>query len=302
MIRYSREIRFTVFAALLFLIPFFITVFQFRRNNENFHKMYTSGYMEMRTQSAARLVSDVLAANYNILEIVNSQNLGKQDRESIAALRKKLPSSCYDIAILDQNGRERYRISSGNNAEYDYSASEAVRIAVSSGVAAGNVEYSRYMPPVFVSAVPLPDKSGFAAGRFSLAYIGSIVRRIAKNSYGSMGIVDSGGQVISDSLNVSAARPGMLAPEQLLNALAYARVENMSSIVQEANDEKRDYLISISNIEGTDWWFYEVLDTRFMPLAKEGMKITYTAISGTLMMIICAFATCLIAKGIFQKE
>lgn len=302
MTKYSKEIKFTACATFLFLVPFFITLFQFRKNNEHFHKMYTSGYLEMRTQSAARLVSDVLSANYNLSEIVNSQEFRKKGKSALPELFKKVPASYYEIAVLDNSGKEISRISSGNKSDYDYSASEALRTAAKTGLPSGNVEYSRYMPPVFVSAVPLPDKNGFAAARFSLAYIGSLVRRLGKHSYGSMGIMDSGGQVIADSLNVSAARPGMLAPEQLLSALEYARSENITAVVQDVRGSKRNYLIAISNIEGSDWWFYEVLDTRFMPLAKDGMKIKYTAISGTLLIIICSFAVCLIAKNMCSSN
>jgi len=117
----------------------------------------------MRTQSAARLVSDVLASNYNLADIVNSQEFRKKGRSSLPNLLKKLPASYYEIVLLDAKGKETYRISSGNRTDYDYFSSAAVKTAAETGVSAGNVEYSRYMPPVFVSAVPLPDKSGFAA-------------------------------------------------------------------------------------------------------------------------------------------
>ena len=296
----NREIKFTALISVLFLIPFLITVFQFRSNNRHFQKMYTSSYLEMRTQSAARLVSDVLGANYNFSELVNSDEFKKKGTAVFSSLLNKMPAPYYDAALLDNKGHEIYRHSSGRKMDYSYKDSEAVKSAMETGISAGNVEYDRYLPPVFVIAEPLPGNKGYAAARFSLAYIGSLVRRLGKNSYGNMGIMDAGGRVIADSLGVSVVSPGMLAPEELLYSLENARSEDISSLVHEVKASKLDYLIAISNIDGTDWWFYEVLDTRFMPLSQDGIKLKYTVFFGTILIIICSFTTCLLAKNMFQ--
>ena len=295
----SKETKFMLFVILLFLFPFLFIIFQFRGSMRAMQKLYTTGYLEMRTQTAARLVSDLLVTNYNLSDISGSPEFKKNGVRALPELAGKMPAPCYEIVLLDLKRKEKYRHSPGRRTEYDYSHSETVKSAAENGMAAGNVEYDRYMPPVLVEAEPLPDRSGFIAGRFSLAYICEIVRRFGKNSYGNMGLLDAGGQVIADSLGISHVQPGMKAPDEILGTLENARKSGMGSFISEVRSGKKNYLIAIANAEGTDWWFYEVLDTDFMPLPAGGMPFNYTLISGTVLIIVFGFASGLMAKRFF---
>ena len=298
----SKETKFTLCVILLFLLPFLFIIFQFRGSIRVMQKLYTTGYLEMRTQTAARLVSDLIVTNYNLSDISNSPEFRKKGFRALPELSGKIPAPFYEIVLLDSKGNEKYRYSPGRRTEYNYSNSDTVKNAVENGMAAGSVEYDRYMPPVLVEAEPLSDHSGVIAGRFSLAYICEIVRRVGRNSYGSMGLVDAGGQVIADSLGISHMRPGMKAPEEILGTLESARLSGTGSFISEVRSGKREYLIAVANAEGTDWWSYEVLDTGFMPLPAGGTPFNYTLISGTVLIIVFGFASGLLAKRFFADR
>lgn len=297
----SKELKFTLFIALIFFIPFLITIFQFKEQNNQLQKLYTFGYLEMRTQSAARLVSDVLSENYNLSAIKEKLELKNNKSAALPELIKKLNSPYYEFVLLNSKQQETYRYSAGKKSEYNYSESAVIKEAALDKFSKGFVEYSNYFPPILTVAEPL-ENGGFLAARFSLAYISELVRRLGKNSYGNMGIMDAGGQVIADSLGISIVRSGMLAPEELLSSLENAHKENSSGEVQEVRGKKGNYLISISNILGTDWWFYEVIDTRFMPFSRANLQLKYTAIFGSFLIVIFSFAACVLAKIFFQKH
>ncbi|MCR4820012.1 MAG: cache domain-containing protein [Elusimicrobiales bacterium] len=307
-INISKETMFASFIIVFFLIPFLLIIFQFRSNAVYMRKLYASSYLEMRTHTAARLVSDMLVTNYNLSDISNAAEFRSKGKASIPALAAKMPAPFYEIVLLDEKGIETYRFSSGKKTDYSYEHSEGVKTAIQTGMSNGMVEYDRYMPPVLAEVEPVHDRSGkgkisFIAGRFSLASMCELVKRLGKNSYGNMGLLDSGGQVIADSLGVfSMARTGRAAPEEILKSLEYSRKSNMSSSVHSVKSEKAEYLISLANVDGTDWWFYEVLDTSFMPLSKDGLQFKHAVIFGILLIIISGIASTILAKSLFSNE
>lgn len=300
------ETKFISIVAIMFLIPFITINLQFKKSNSQLQKVYALSYLEMRTQSASSIIADMLNENYNLSKITQSNAFLSDKKGQIVKLSKSVGAAYYDISLLDKNGKEVYRYTAAKNQQYDYEKSDVLKNAMQTKRSSGAVEYHRYMPPVLVVAEPILNKNkvneGYLAARMSLAYIMETVRRMGSNSYGNMGLIDAGGQIIADSLSVSTVRPGVLSPEEILIAAEKARDDEILSSVQEVRGKKGTYLVSVSNVQGSDWWLYEVVDTRFISMYKPHIPVKYNTVYGIFMIIVLSFATCILAKRILLQK
>jgi hypothetical protein len=176
----------------------------------------------------------------------------------------------------------------------NYSKSQAFLEARETLAPAGAVEYGEYTPPALVLTEPVPGAGKpqyYLAGRMSLAYVGEVVRMMGKNSSGNFGLVDSGGQIIADSMSMSIVRPGIKAPPEVLQMLSLAAGREAGDFSSEVFYHGRVYLASVSAVSGSRWWIYEVMDSADIPAHKTSFWAKRVVFSGILLIIIFAFIT-----------
>jgi hypothetical protein len=266
----SGKYKFIASAFFLFLLPFLILSVHFVRGNKEIEKKDTLAYMELRTRTVANVVADLLTLNYDVSRFSSSAEFLK----SSGSARKKMledkirsnPSIYSEFSIVNVSGKEVLKTGQDSKADLkDYSKTGLFKSAVSGREPSGAVEYGEYTPPALVLMEPMvkgrgPGVEGFLLARMSLAYLGEVVRFMGRGSYGNLGFIDAGGQVISDSLGRSIIDPGIKAPVEVLRAVDAAAAKRLGDFKSEVRFKGRPYLVSVVNISGTSWWVFEVVD------------------------------------------
>lgn len=299
----NNKYKFTFTVTGMFLIPFLILSMHFVRGEAELRRNDTLRYLELRTLTGAGIISDVLSLNYNL-----SRAAGTGASAGAAALKTRLaglvrenPFIYSELSLLGPSGGElaRYAADKSVKSKLNYSGSPSLAEARRTLAPAGAVEYGEYTPPALVLAEPLL-KNGtpayYLAGRLSLAYLGEIVRMMGRNSYGNLGLVDMGGQVIADSESASIMRPGLKAPAEVLKLLSVASAREAQNFSSPVYFRGRTLLVSVSNIAGSGWWIYEVLDAADLPARKVSYWAWRVILAGVALMIIFGVVTLKLAR------
>jgi len=121
--------------------------------------------------------------------------------------------------------------------------------------------------------------------------LGEGVRLLGKNSSGNFGLVDSGGQIIADSMSMSIVRPGIKAPPEVIKMLSVAAGRAAGNFSSEVFFHGRVYLASVSAVSGSRWWIYEIMDSADIPARKTSFWAKRVVFSGVLLIIIFGFIT-----------
>lgn len=284
----------------LFLVPFLLLSRHFLSGSRELGKSYTLRYLEMRTLSSARMVSETLNERYSLAGIAAEPRFkagGSEARKSL--LEKKVAEAPFiytELALLGGGGGVAARASATKTpGSFDYSKTGAFAAAAKTAAPAGAVEYGEYTPPALVMVEPVGVSGGkpgqFLAGRLSLAYLGELIRLAGRNSHGNMGLVDAGGQVVADSARMSSVRPGMKVPGEIDSLLRAAASSGALNLSREIQSRGRSYLISVSNVPGSDWWFYEAVDSDRMPAFRAPRRAVKMVLSGVTLILIFGFFT-----------
>lgn len=283
----------------LFLVPFLILSRHFIYGEGELQKKDTLRYLELRTTTGAGIISDVLNLNYSLSRLAGTKaSAGAAAlKEELAGRVKANPFIYSELALLAPSGAELARFSGDKSVKsrLDYSKSQIFSEAKATLSPAGAVEYGEYTPPALVLAEPLlKNGSGpayYLAGRLSLAYVGEVVRLMGRNSYGNFGLVDMGGQVIADSMSMSIIRPGLKAPPEVVKLLSLAAENETLSFASEVYSRGRVLLVSVSNVGGSKWWIYEIMDSGDLPVRRASSWAWRVVLSGVALILIFGVIT-----------
>jgi len=283
----------------LFLLPFLILSRHFIFGEAELQKNDTLRYLELRTTTGAGIISNVLNLNYSLSRLAGARAVSgaKQIKEQLAGKVKENPFIYSELALLGSGGAElgRYSADRSVKTRLEYSKSQVFLEAKQTLSPAGAVEYGEYTPPALVLAEPLLKNgsapSYYLAGRLSLAYVGEVVRLMGRNSYGNFGLVDMGGQVIADSMNMSIIEPGLKAPAEVVKMLSLAGERDTPNFASEVFFRGRVFLVSVSNVGGSKWWIYEMMDSVEIPTRKGSSWAWRVVVSGILLILIFSAVT-----------
>ena len=250
----------------LFLVPFLVLSNHFLNINRERIDKDALNHIRLRTKTVSERVSDVLNSNYDVFRAAKDKSFVKL---SLAGRKKFLEGEIKkhrDIykgfSVFTPGGK---KLLSVGDMGKDTDLSVLLKGAAQS-LSVGAVEYSDDEPCALIAAEPIfSGKSKkpklIIIGKLSLAHLNSIIRSFGKNLSGELGIVDSGGQIISDSRGKSIINPGIIISNgvsSLINAALKRRIENSSSRIVLEDDK---ILIAVSSIAGTKWWVYEKINT-----------------------------------------
>ena len=281
----------------LFLVPFLVLSNHFISGEGALQKKDTLSYMELRTNTGAGIISDVLNLNYSLTRLAGDKAGAAGIKEELAAKVKANPFIYSELALLGPSGAELARFSADKSVKtrLDYSKSQSFSEARQTLSAAGAVEYGEYTPPALLLAEPLMKNGAkpayYLAGRLSLAYVGEVVRLMGRNSYGNFGLVDMGGQVIADSMSMSIVKPGLKAPAEVVKLLSLAMESDSPSFASEVYYRGRVLLVSVSNVDGSKWWVYEIMDSGDLPARQASSWAWRVVLSGVLLIVIFGVIT-----------
>lgn len=288
----KNKYKFIAAVTALFLVPFLILSRHFIYGAAELQKNDMLRYLELRTGTGAGIISDVLNLNYSLTRLTAGKSGAAALKGELERRVKGTPFIYSELALLGPSGGELARFSAEKSvrSRLEYSKSGELAEAKQTLAPAGAVEFGDYTPPALILAEPVL-KGGkaeyFLSGRLSLAYVGEVVRLMGRNSQGNFGLVDVGGQIIADSMSMSIVKPGLKAPPEVINLLSAAPADaEAANLASEVAFRGRVYLVSVSNVSGSKWWIYEILDTADIP-AREGASWAWRVVlSGVLLIII----------------
>ncbi|MHB0996334.1 MAG: cache domain-containing protein [Elusimicrobiales bacterium] len=286
----KNKYKFMAAVAGLFLLPFLLLSRHFIYGAAELQKNDTLRYLELRTTTGSGIISGVLGLNYNLSRLTAGKAGAAALKAELARYVKENPFIYSELALLGASGSELARFSAEKSVRLrlNYSGRPELAEAKSSQGPAGAVEYGEYTPPALIIAEPLM-KGGkpeyFLAGRLSLAYVGEVVRLMGRNSQGNFGLVDTGGQIIADSMSMSIVKPGLRAPPEVIKLLAMAGEREVGNLSSEVYFRGRAYLVSVSNVAGSKWWIYEIIDLADMPLRRGSAWAWRVVISGIILIL-----------------
>ena len=300
----NNKYKFTAAVMALFLVPFLILSAHFIYGESELQKKDMLAYLELRTNSGAGIISDVLNLNYSLSRLAGDKTSAGAPalKEELSGKVKANPFIYSELALLGPSGAELARFSADRsvNSHTDYSKSQAFAEAKETLSPAGAVEYGEYTPPALVLAEPLLKNGSvpayYLAGRLSLAYVGEVVRLMGRNSYGNLGLVDMGGQVIADSMSMSIVKPGLKAPPEVIKLLSLAAERDTLNFASEVYYRGRVLLVSVSNVGGSKWWIYEIMDSADLPARKASSWAWRVVVSGILLIILFSAVTYKLAR------
>lgn len=302
-VRMSAKHKFIASVALLFLFPFLLLSRHFIYGEKEIQQRDTVSYLELRTATAASLISDVLNLNYSLNRLAGpAVPAGAQAvKKELAERVKQNPFVYSELALLSASGAELARFSAYKEPgeRLDYSKSDVFLAAKRTSAPAGAVEYGEYTPPALVMAEPLYRNGApayYAAGRLSLGYLGEVVRTMGRNSYGSFGLVDMGGQVIADSQSMSIVRPGLKAPPEVLRMISAAAGRESSGFSGEAVFRGRTLLAAVANVPGSMWWVYEIVDQSRLPARTGSLWAWRVVLSGVGLILAFSVIAWMLAR------
>lgn len=287
----KNKYKFIAAVTALFLIPFLILSRHFIYGAAELQKNDTLRYLELRTTTGANIISNVLNLDYSLTRIAGAAGGQAAVKNELQRHVKDNPFIYSELALLGTTGAEAARFTADKSVKtrIDYAKTQAFAEARQTLAPAGEVEYGDYTPPALVLVEPLmrggAKPESFMAGRLSLAYLGEVVRLMGKNSSGNFGLVDGGGQIIADSMSMSIVKPGLKAPPEVMKMLAVAADRDAQNFSSEVSFRGRGYLASVSNVGGSKWWIYEIMDPADMPVHKTSFWAVRVVISGVLLII-----------------
>lgn len=276
----------------LFLVPFLILSRHFIYGAAELKNNDTLRYLELRTTTGASIISNVLNLDYSLARIAGPAGGQAALKSELQRHVKENPFIYSELALLGPSGAETARFTADKsvNTRIDYSKTQAFAEARQTLDPAGEVEYGDYTPPALVLAEPLARRGAkpemYLAGRLSLAYVGEVVRLMGRNSSGNFGLVDGGGQIIADSMSMSIVKPGLKAPPEVMKMLSVAAEREAQNFSSKVYFRNRVYLASVSNVGGSKWWIYELMDPSDMPGLKTSSWAVRVVLSGVLLMFI----------------
>jgi hypothetical protein len=295
----NAKYKFMASVAFLFLLPFLVLSLHFARGYGELERRDTLGRMALRTRAAANAAADLMALNYNVSSLSASPGFidasGEARKKMLENRIKENPSIYSEFAVLDGSGKVKCRAGQSDpKSPGDYSKTELLKSAVAARSPSGAVEYGEYTPPVLVLLAPLlrgrdAKPEGFLVVRMSLAYLGAAVRDMGRNSYGDLGLLDAGGQVISDSLGYSVMAPGVKAGGEVLHVVNAAVSRQLSDFKTEIFYKGKPYFVSISNVQGTRWWLFETIDASNPLRYATSFWVKRVILTGVLLVLIFSF-------------
>jgi len=298
----ENKYKFIAAVTALFLIPFLILSRHFIYGERELERKDMLRYLELRTQTGAGIISDVLNLNYSLSRLTAGAGSGQAGvKDELRRRVKEAPFIYSELALLGPSGSELARFSAEKSvkARLDYASSQVFAEAKESRGPAGAVEYGDYTPPALVLCEPRSGSAAkpdyYLAGRLSLAYLGEVVRMMGKNSSGNFGLVDGGGQIIADSMSMSIVKPGLKAPPEVVKLLQISQQREAENFSSEVFFRGRTYLASVSAVGGTKWWIYEIMDAPGISARQTSSWAFRVVLSGVLLIVIFAVISYLLA-------
>lgn len=275
---------------VMFLLPFIILSSHFINSVKSMSITTTLYKIDAITSNISNQISSILENEYNIFFNFDKKNPNQKDL--IDFLKKKKGSVLRGFVILDSNNNEIFNLDFGKINEYKQIISNLKKADIPVGV----VEYPQDKPADLIMGQRIG--SFYVLYRSDLGYLISKIMNNISRIEGNFYLVDGEFNVIYDS-SYDYLLEKAVTPKEIIDLTKSILKKSNFSYKGIVQIDNKDYIVSLYNIENTNWWSYSILDISQINdpiLFSWARKVIFI---GIFLMLIFSFFTYLLAKKIF---
>ncbi|MGC8727856.1 MAG: cache domain-containing protein [Elusimicrobiales bacterium] len=278
---------------VMFLSPFLILAGHFMNTVESVSLNYALSGMELGINSLSSRITSVLIDKYDALKGIRDL---KSDKDIVDKIKSISNSQVVKkISYYSKEGKLIYSSYPKENKKIsgDYIFESAKTVDVPIGV----ISYPQDAPPELVVAEKI--SGGFVVVVTDLGYLNEIIFKLSKKIIGKIYLIDGSYNVIFDSDYDYVVNNQITIDSDIKKFIDGLKSQNIYSYKGVINIKDKKYLVSISNVETTNWWVYNIMDynkAMDFGLKRWAKRVVW---SGVIIILIFSIATFLIFDKIY---
>lgn len=278
---------------VMFLSPFLILAGHFMNTVESVSLNYVLSAMELGINSLSSRITSVLIDKYDALKGIRDL---KSDKDIVGKIKSVSNSQVVKkISYYSKEGNLIYSSYPKENKKIsgDYIFESAKTVDVPIGV----ISYPQDAPPELVVVEKI--SGGFVVVVADLGYLNEIIFKLSKKIIGKIYLIDGSYNVIFDSDYDYVVNNQITIDSDIKKFIDGLKSQNIYSYKGVINIKDKKYLVSISNVETTNWWVYNIMDydkAMDFGLKRWAKRVVW---SGIIIILIFSIATFLIFDKIY---
>ncbi|HOJ86820.1 MAG TPA: cache domain-containing protein [Elusimicrobiales bacterium] len=278
---------------VMFLSPFLILAGHFMNTVESVSLNYVLSAMELGINSLSSRITSVLIDKYDALKEIRDL---KSDKDIVGKIKSVSNSQVVKkISYYSKEGNLIYSSYPKENKKIsgDYIFESAKTVDVPIGV----ISYPQDAPPELVVVEKI--SGGFVVVVADLGYLNEIIFKLSKKIIGKIYLIDGSYNVIFDSDYDYVVNNQITIDSDIKKFIDGLKSQNIYSYKGVINIKDKKYLVSISNVETTNWWVYNIMDydkAMDFGLKRWAKRVVW---SGIIIILIFSIATFLIFDKIY---
>ncbi|MCX7647158.1 MAG: cache domain-containing protein [Elusimicrobiales bacterium] len=278
---------------VMFLSPFLILAGHFMNTVESVSLNYVLSAMELGINSLSSRITSVLIDKYDALKEIRDL---KSDKDIVGKIKSVSNSQVVKkISYYSKEGNLIYSSYPKENKKIsgDYIFESAKTVDVPIGV----ISYPQDAPPELVVVEKI--SGGFVVVVADLGYLNEIIFKLSKKIIGKIYLIDGSYNVIFDSDYDYVVNNQITIDSDIKKFIDGLKSQNIYSYKGVINIKDKKYLVSISNVETTNWWVYNIMDydkAMDFGLKRWAKRVVW---SGIIIILIFSIATFLIFAKIY---
>lgn len=277
----------------MFISPFLILSGHFMNTVESVSLNYALSVMEVGINSLSSRITSVLIDKYDALKEIRDL---KSDKDIVDKIKSVSSSQVIKkISYYSKEGNLIYSSYDKENKKIsgDYIFESAKKVDIPIGV----ISYPQDAPPELVVAEKI--SKGFVLVVTDLGYLNEIIFKLSKKTIGKIYLIDGSYNVIFDSDYDYVLNNQITIDSDMVKFIDELKSKNIYSYKGVINIKDKKYLVSISNVETTNWWIYNIIDydkAMDFGLKRWAKRVVW---SGVIIILIFSIVTFLIFDKIY---
>jgi len=250
----KRKIFFIFIVFFMFLLPFLIISDHFSNTVSELSKNYILLDMESNINFLSTKITNILSNEYDVAK--DMRNI--KDRVKLIQKIKELSGKSFikKLSLYDMNGNLIY--SSALN-EKKFLKDELFEKSKKIDMPIGVIEYLDNYPPQLNIAEKI--YSFIIRATLDLGYIGEIIFSHSKRVIGHIYLIDKDGNIIFDSNYDFVFKSSKIPYNEIMTLIDGLKSKGVFNYKGVVKLQDRVYFISLSNVETTTWWIFNILDS-----------------------------------------
>ncbi len=291
----KKKIVFIFIVFFMFLIPYLIISMHLYNTVDGISVNYLLFDMESRNSIVASRISEILVNEYDVLKDLRTKDLSSVNLKNRVEELKKKPFIkkiyCYNVdetpcySVGDKNFLKNIKDLFDNVKKIDFQI--------------GKVNYFPDTPPELVITEKIKNKVFISV--IDLGYLNDILFKLSKKLTGKLYLIETNGNIIFDSGYEYVFNHMAVTDKKIVELVEKLKNDGIYSKKGIIDIENKQYLIAITNIEGTTWWLYNLVDISYTKNLIFKSWAKKTIIIGCILIFVFSVITLLIYNKFYVK-